>query len=341
MHSGNISVIVSLLLGLRPSRNALPPSDLWTPLKRLLKPHFNSSLSWYQVCKLYLLIRVYFQCYVECSALLEFDTSNLMFTLSLTSNVFFYPPPDDSDESRFVPQTRGKGKTQMQTPINEQVQLYYIYILYLWSTNTGGEAGRGQNKSKKGHYDTKALAVPKIHLLTRFMPCRGWTLLNWNIPITFSLVLLTWRTLQFNKHLKMTESSVRLPSFLHLGLPLILNQQPPTWFPPCRRIDLPKFVHMCKMKNRLPHSEIIHHSNCEAFFHCDELSVFVSLLPVNYLKLSGNHQEIIHQNRVASQTVTAVSFQFVRLFSSGWHSVRVTEVFEVRTSKPPKILCVT
>lgn len=131
MHSGNISVIVSLLLRLRPSRNALPPSDLWTPLKRLLKPHFNSSLSWYQVCKLYLLIRVYFQCYVECSALLEFDTSNLMFTLSLTSNVFFYPPPDDSDESRFVPQTRGKGETQMQTPINEQVQLYYIYIIFM------------------------------------------------------------------------------------------------------------------------------------------------------------------------------------------------------------------
>lgn len=59
--------------------------------------------------------------------MLEFDTSNLMFTLSLTSNVFFYPPPDDSDESRFVPQTRGKGKTQMQTPINEQVQFSDIY----------------------------------------------------------------------------------------------------------------------------------------------------------------------------------------------------------------------
>lgn len=85
-----------------------------------------------------------------------------------------------------------------------------------------------------------------------------------------------------------------------------------------------------------------------SFFHCDELSVFMSLLPVNYLKLSGNHQEIIHQNRVASQTVTAVSFQLVRLFSSSWHSVSapkvqhgVTEVFEVRTTKPPKILYVT
>lgn len=120
------------------------------------------------------------------------------------------------------------------------------------------------NKSKEGHYDTKALTVPKIHLLTRFMPSRGWNPLIWNIPITFSLLLLTWWTLQLKKHLKMT---IIATDFLHLGLPLIFIQQfsPPARFPPCRRIYLPISIHMCKMKNRPPHSEIIHHSNCEAF----------------------------------------------------------------------------
>lgn len=94
-------------------------------------------------------------------------------------------------------------------------------------------------------------------------------------------------------------------------------------------------------EKQLPHSETIHHSNSEAFIRFP--SVFMSLLPVNHLRLSGRnvslHQDIIPQNRVALETsLPQQSFHYGPVFrgDSSWHSVSspklqhdMTEMFEV------------